>query len=240
VDDLDRERSKDLFTEAAIEDLKWLGINWQEGPDVGGSRAPYAQSARLSVYAEAFETLRSLGWIYPCSCSRREVARALSAPHGVDDEPVYPGTCRPPERRVFEIPRAGINWRFRIERAEALCFKDQCAGPQSAVAMHQFGDFLVWRKDDLPAYQLASAVDDIQMEITEVVRGSDLITSTFRQILIWRTLGFSLPSFYHCALVRDENGRRLAKRDGARSLRSLREAGLSPVDALNFIHSETR
>lgn len=228
-DDLDADRCKPLFSQAAIEDLHWLGIHWHEGPDVGGPCAPYSQSERRRFYLNAFETLRIAGAIYPCSCSRREVASALSAPHVLDEEPLYPGRCRPAEPVVFE-QNTRLNWRFRIPHPEKIAFTDGRLGLQTAVAGKQFGDFLVWRKDGFPSYQLACAVDDSLMQITQVVRGEDLITSTFRQLLVLRTLGCEAPSFYHCALLTDSSGRRLAKRDAALSLQALRNSGCTPED----------
>jgi glutamyl-tRNA synthetase len=232
-DDLDRERVRPHFSEAALTDLRWLGIDWQEGPDVGGPLGPYSQSERLELYADAMLTLLRAGWVYPCACSRRDLALALSAPHASDEEPVYPGFCRPDTPAPAPLAQnfqRNLNWRFRIPGQEQLSFWDGVQGKQSATATIHFGDFLVWRKDGVPSYQLASAVDDALMGITEVVRGADLITSTFRQILVWRGLNHTLPAFYHCPLLTDASGQRLAKRNDALSLRTLREAGLSPRD----------
>ena len=236
-DDLDRDRCKPEFTQAALNDLHWLGIEWNEGPDRGGPNAPYAQSARLGLYKDAFEDLRRKGLVYPCSCTRSEVARALSAPHPLDEEPVYPGTCRPDTPTIFKTPRSGINWRFRIPVREMLSFTDLAQGQQSAVAREDFGDFLIWRKDDFPSYQLASAVDDALMGITEIVRGCDLITSTFRQLLIWRALEHPEPAFYHCPLLTDASGKRLAKRDDALSIHSLRSLGRTASDLISEIRN---
>ncbi len=199
-----------------MEDLRWLGIRWQEGP--------YRQSERMDFYAEAFERLRVAGLVYPCKCSRRDIADALSAPHAGEEEAVYPGTCR--MLRMTNL-REGSNWRFRLNDGETFAFTDECAGPQRAVAGVDFGDFVVWRKDGFPSYQLACVVDDALMGITEVVRGADLITSTFRQLALYRALGWNAPAFYHCPLVLDESGTRLAKRHDALSLRTLREQGRS-------------
>ena len=232
-DDLDRDRVRPQFTEAALEDLRWLGIQWQEGPDIPGPRGPYAQSERLDLYKGAMLSLLEGGWIYPCSCSRRDLALALSAPHASDEEPVYPGFCRP-KTPLPGGPSAGfqpgLNWRFRIPSSEPLSFLDGLQGRQCATAAVDFGDFLVWRKDGVPSYQLASAVDDALMGISEVVRGADLITSSFRQILLWRALGHTPPELYHCSLLTDAEGRRLAKRNDALSLRTLRGAGHTPED----------
>ncbi len=212
-DDLDGPRCKPEFAQAAMEDLRWFGLRWDEGP--------YSQSERLPLYIAAFEKLREGGWLFPCKCSRKEIAAALSAPHEGDEEPPYPGTCR---TCSADAERAGVNWRFRVPNEREVSFNDRHFGSQSAMAGRDFGDILVWRKDDFPSYQLACVVDDALMGITEVVRGADLIASTFRQILIFEALGYPLPTFYHCPLVTDENGVRLAKRNDALSLRTLRES----------------
>jgi glutamyl-tRNA synthetase len=224
-DDLDRERCRPEFVAAMYEDLRWFGLRWSEGPDVGGPYAPYNQSERMSHYVKAFERLRAGGFLHPCTCSRQDVLRALSAPHQGEEEPVYPGTCRgaSPDR-----PRAGVNWRFRVPESETVSFEDSGVGPHTETAGREFGDFLVWRKDDLPSYQLACTVDDAAMGITEVVRGADLLTSTCRQLLLYRALQEPIPAFHHCALMTDENGQRLAKRHDALSLRTLRERGATP------------
>ena len=222
-DDLDRARCRPEFVAAMFADLRWFGLRWSEGPDYGGPHAPYDQSARMMHYVAAFERLRERGLIYPCTCSRQDVLRALTAPHPADDEPLYPGTCR--TAAISDLPRVGVNWRFRVPDGEAVEFTDGHFGPQRAVAGTDFGDFLVWRKDDFPSYQLACVADDAAMGITEVVRGADLIASTFRQLLLYRAFGGEPPAFFHCPLVTDAHGVRLAKRDDALSLRTLREQG---------------
>jgi glutamyl-tRNA synthetase len=226
-DDLDRARCRPEFVAAMYEDLRWFGFDWSEGPDVGGPHTPYNQSERLPLYIAAFERLHAAGFLYPCTCSRQDVLRALSAPHQGEEEPLYPGTCRhaSPER-----PRAGVNWRFRVPESETVSFTDGAIGSHSESAGHDFGDFLVWRKDDLPSYQLACTVDDAAMRITEVVRGADLLTSTCRQLLLYRALAEPEPAFYHAPLMNDEHGVRLAKRHDALSLRTLRERGARPAD----------
>ena len=226
-DDLDRARCRPEFVAAMVEDLRWFGFDWSEGPDVGGPCAPYNQSERLPLYIAAFERLRAAGFLYPCACSRQDVLRALSAPHQGEEEPLYPGTCRhvSPDR-----PRAGVNWRFRVPEGETISFTDGAIGSHSEIAGRDFGDFLVWRKDDLPSYQLACTVDDAAMRITEVVRGADLLTSTCRQLLLYRALTEPEPAFYHAPLLNDEHGVRLAKRHDALSLCTLRERGAKPAD----------
>jgi glutamyl/glutaminyl-tRNA synthetase len=228
---LDASRCKAEFVSAMFEDLKWFGLAWQEGPDMDGPFAPYSQSQRLGLYRHAFDQLRSAGAIYPCVCSRQDVLRALQAPHSGEDEPVYPGTCRgkvPDQLLAEHGPH--VNWRFRVPDREEIPFTDGNLGMQRFVAGEAFGDFIVWRHDDVPSYQLAVAVDDAAMKISEVVRGQDLLNSTARQVLLYRALGLTRPSFYHCPLVTDGSGRRLAKRHDALSLRALRRAGAKPED----------
>ncbi len=233
-DDLDSTRFRMDFAQALLEDLRWFGLAWSEGPDIGGPHAPYSQSERRGLYRAALERLRDLRWVYPCARTRRDVVEAAGAPHegGADDEPLYPAAFRPdPSLDLPDIDGApGVNWRLRVPDGEELVFEDARLGTQRAVAGRDFGDFPVWRKDGGPSYQLACAVDDAEMGITEVVRGEDLVRSTFRQLLLYRALGVRPPGFYHCALVTDEGGVRLAKRHDALSLRALRERGVSPQE----------
>jgi glutamyl-tRNA synthetase len=234
-EDLDPQRSKAQFVTAMIEDLRWLGIHWQEGSDVGGPFAPYEQSRRRDFYRAAWRKLRDGGFLYPCTCSRKELAYAAGAPNEGDGEPLYPGRCRERLAEVshYETP-AGVNWRFRVPDGEAVTFEDLHLGTQRFVAGEDFGDFVVWRRDDVPAYQLAVVADDAAMKVSEVVRGADLLKSTARQLLLMRALGLPIPTYYHCDLVRDETGVRLAKRHDALSLRKLREQGYSPRKVLNM------
>ncbi len=230
-EDLDPQRSQADFWDAIVRDLRWFGITWQEGPDSGGAFAPYEQSKRREHYLAAWRALKERGAIYPCSCSRKDLAGAAQAPHenaAVDDEPLYPGTCR--QRHVDASEPRGYNWRFRVPDGRAIRFDDQNLGPQEFVAGHDFGDFVVWRRDDVPAYQLACVVDDAAMQITEVVRREDLLKSTARQLLLFEALGLEPPAYFHCELVRDDKGERLAKRHDALSLRTLRERGMSAAD----------
>jgi glutamyl-tRNA synthetase len=258
MDDLDPERSRVEYAEAAMEDLRWLGIRWQEGPDKGGVYGPYQQSRRKAQYEAALNKLIRRGFLYPCRCSRRELAQMAMAPHeagGVvpgqgsggirgaeaDDEPIYPGTCRTFDVELAQLPGPTserllperVNWRFRVPDGVAVEFVDRNLGPQRFVAGVDFGDFLVWRRDNVPSYQLASVVDDGLMEISEVVRGADLLKSTARQILLFRALGYAPPNWFHCELVADHNGQRLAKRHDALALRTLRKRGLTPMNILS-------
>jgi glutamyl/glutaminyl-tRNA synthetase len=229
-EDLDPSRSRREFAEAMMEDLRWFGFRWQEGPDCGGPYAPYTQSERRERHRAGFEQLRRQGRVYPCDCSRQDVLRALQAPHHGEEEPVYPGACRPSAKRNARAGPRPPNWRFLVEDGETVEFEDGSRGPQRFVAGRDFGDFVVWRHDDAPSYQLAVVLDDAAMRVSEVVRGEDLLLSTARQLLLYRALGLAAPAFYHCPLLTDAAGRRLAKRDDAVSLRALRRQGLAPED----------
>jgi glutamyl-tRNA synthetase len=234
-EDLDPQRCRREFVDAMIEDLHWLGISWQEGPDRGGPYGPYSQSERRSSYLAAWRRLRDGGWIYPCTCSRKELALIANAPNDADDEPLYPGLCRSrSDANQFSEPK-GVNWRFRVPDGEQVGFRDLHLGPQAFTAGRDFGDFVIWRRDDVPAYQLAVVVDDAEMRISDVVRGADLLKSTARQILIARALEFPRPDYYHCDLVRDETGQRMAKRHDSASIRRLREEGRSREAVLRKI-----
>jgi glutamyl/glutaminyl-tRNA synthetase len=223
-DDLDRPRCRPEFVTAMVEDLRWFGLAWT-GPMV-------SQSERIPLYRAALARLHAGGFIYPCHRSRKDVLAAAGAPHDGEenDEPLYPPEFRPPAGAPLPplTEPVAVNWRFRVPDGETLAFTDGHFGEQRATAGRDFGDFLVWRKDDVPSYQLASVMDDADLGITEVVRGADLIKSTFRQLLLFRALGLKAPAFYHCPLVTDETGQRLAKRHDALALRTLREQGRTP------------
>lgn len=235
TEDLDASRCKPEYAQAAIDDLRWLGLSWQEGPDVGGPHAPYVQSARLSWFREVWQRLHATGAIYPCDKSRRDVDRALGAPHAEDDaEPIFPPELRPTLGTGNDFTDPGtLNWRFRVPDGEAVRFEDALCGSQRFIAGRDFGDFLVWRRDGFPSYELAVVADDHAMGITEVVRGADLLLSTARQLLLYRTLGWTPPTWAHATLVTNSTGKRLAKRTAGLSIRELRERGMSPADVLN-------
>lgn len=224
IEDLDPQRCRAEFAEASLEDLRWLGITWQEGPDVGGPHAPYVQSERRTLFLTAWQKLLDEGWIYPSRHSRKDISTL--APH--EEEPIFPVEWRNTEK----AERAGVNWRFRVPDDEVISFVDGHFGLVEKRTLMDFGDFQIWNRDDIPAYELAVVVDDIAMGITEVVRGADLLTSTARQLLLYRALGAEPPMFYHCPLVVDEKGERLAKRQAALGLRAMRDAGKTPEDCL--------
>ena len=227
IEDLDPLRCRAEWSARAIEDLAWLGVRWTDGP--------HYQSTRRPVFVDAWRALRDAGAIYPSIVSRRELRDAAHAPHEEEEdaEPLFPSELRPPAGAGRDAGSpAGVVWRFRVPDGETIHFTDIVRGPQSFTADVDFGDFVVWRRDDVPAYELAVVADDVAMGITEVVRGEDLLRSTARQLLVYRALGATAPAWCHLPLVRDAEGRRLAKRHGPLSVRELRERGLSPADVL--------
>ncbi len=227
VEDLDPLRCRPEYAAWAVEDLAWLGVRWTEGP--------VYQSRRRPVYEAAWRRLLDAGHLYPCHVSRRGLRDAAHAPHDDEEgaEPVFPPALRPPPGagRDARSP-AGVAWRFRVPDGETVRFVDALRGPQAFTAGADFGDFVVWRRDDVPAYELAVVADDAAMGVTEVVRGEDLLRSTARQLLVYRALGAAPPAWRHLPLVRDAAGRRLAKRHGALSVRALRARGLAPEEVL--------
>jgi len=224
-EDLDQARCREKFAAGFMEDLRWFGIDWTEGPDVGGPHPPYNQSEAIPICRRVLEKLQDKGLVYPCACSRNDILRALAAPHQGEEEPIYPGTCR---ELAPDPGHPRLSWRFRVPHGRKVAFHDSAQGPREYVAGIDFGDFVVWRHDGLPSYQLAVVVDDARMGVTEVVRGADLLVSTARQILLYEALDLPIPAFHHCPLMLDAQGRRLAKRSDALSLRNLRARGLSP------------
>lgn len=222
MEDLDPQRCSPSSARGILEDLRWLGLDWDEGPDVGGAFSPYDQSARGALYQEAVERLLAEGRAFPCSCSRADVARAAGAPHAGEEGPRYPGTCREGLSRS-DRP---TSIRLRVEPGE-VCFDDLFAGAQRFDVSEAVGDFVIRRVDGVASYQLAVALDDSLMKMTRVVRGDDLLSSTPRQILVLRALGLPLPTYAHIPLLVGEDGHRLAKRGGSLTLRALRERGVS-------------
>jgi glutamyl-tRNA synthetase len=218
VDDLDRPRVKPGFVEQAMEDLRWLGLDWDE--------EPVFQSRRNEAYAAALEKLRATGLAYPCVCSRKEIESAARAPHEGDEGPVYPGLCRGTFRDAADAQRQTGRvpcWRF-VADGSRIEFEDALHGRRGFDVARQLGDFIVFRNDGIAAYQLATVVDDQAQGITEVVRGDDLLTSTARQLLLYRALGLTPPRFLHVPLVLDAAGHRMAKRRDSTRLAALRES----------------
>lgn len=222
IEDLDAARCKPAFEETMMADFAWMGLSWDAGP--------FYQSQRRDLYVDAWRKLLAQGLIYPCKRTRRELRDLVRAPHEEEEaaEVIYPPSWRPPPGAGQErTSPAGVAWRFRVPDGEVVRFEDVHHGWVSYTAGVDFGDFGIWRRDDVPAYELAVVVDDLAMGVTEVVRGADLLKSTARQLLLYRALGGAPPAWCHEALVRDAQGRRLAKRSGDVALRVFREQGMS-------------
>ncbi len=231
IEDLDRARVRPELTGAILSDLEWLGLDWDEGGERGGPHAPYAQSERMSLYHRAFERLREAGRVFPCFCSRKDVRAAASAPQLPGETARYPGTCRrldPGAARERMARGERHAWRYRVGPDDRPSFTDLVRGAWDGSRQPPPGDFVVQRSDGVPAYQLAVVVDDAEMEITEVVRGDDLLSSTPQQLLLYASLDLRPPQFGHVPLLLDPEGIRLSKRQRGITLRELREAGFTP------------
>lgn len=233
IEDIDTPRTVAGSETQMIDDLHWLGLDWDEGPDIGGPAGPYRQSERALFYQAALDLLAEKGLTYLCTCSRKDL-NVSSAPHGPEG-PVYPGTCRGADPRTQLRNPAGASVRFRVDADPVIEFADEVLGPQSFDLRRLCGDFIIRRRDGLWAYHLACAVDDALMGVTHVRRGEDLLTSTPRQIALLRALGLPVPTYAHLPLVLDDAGNRMSKRDGSFSLRELRRSGLSPDEARALI-----
>jgi len=239
MEDLDHPKNKSGAAAAALDDLRWLGLDWDEGPDIGGPHAPYTQTQRRTRYARALETLRARGLAYPCVCSRRDVESGQSAPHS-EDGLFYPGLCRgrfadyEAARRALPPGRLPA-WRFRVPEGENVRFEDGFHGPCAQEVAALSGDFVLARDPDGAGYMLAVVVDDAAMGVTEVVRGDDLLPATPRQLLLYRALDLAPPAFIHVPLVVSEEGRRLAKRHGDTRIGALRAAGLAPEQVIGLL-----
>lgn len=227
MEDIDGPRCRPGAAEQILADLRWLGLDWDEGPDIGGPYGPYTQSENTTAYQSALDDLVERHLAYPCWCSRREIAEASSAPHGAS--PVYPGTCRnlsPRERieRQAKQPHRTPSWRFDVTTRARTTWdvQDGLIGRISQHLPTEVGDFVLKRADGLWAYQLAVVVDDIQMHMTDVVRGADLAASAPRQAALFAALGGEIPTFWHVPLMLDVEGNRMSKRDGSESLETLR------------------
>ena len=212
-----------------MEDLSWWGLSWDEGPDKGGSHGPYTQSERMDGYRNAFEKLRQAGHVYPSPHSRKEIREAGPAQSPIDGDILFPSVLRQPDDASLSLESEDLNWRFRVPDGREISFTDGRTGRHSYVAGQDFGDFVVWKKDRYPAYELAVVVDDEAMKISEVVRGEDLLLATARQILLYEALGLMPPDWFHCPLVKDpKTQNRMSKTRQSLALRKIREQGLEP------------
>jgi glutamyl-tRNA synthetase len=226
IEDIDSPRIKPGAAQQAVEDLRWLGLDWDEGPDVGGPHSPYVQTKRLTRYQAVFEELKRQERVYACTCTRSDVMAAASAPHVGQEGPIYPGTCA--GRAVRDAERLngqGYCWRFRASSGVDR-FVDEVSGEQACDLQRELGDFVVMKLDGGPAYQLAVVVDDHDMGVTQVLRGDDLLPSAHRQRDLYAALRWPPPEFAHVPLVTGEDGRRLAKRHGDTRISVLRDHGV--------------
>lgn len=229
IEDVDSPRIKPWATRQALDDLRWLGLDWDEGPDIGGPHSPYVQTERREGYAAALEQLKQEERVYPCTCTRSDVQEAASAPHIGQEGPVYPGTCAGRSAAdAVGITDRPYSWRFRVPSGTVDMFQDRFAGERVCDVARELGDFIVCKADGTPAYQLACVVDDHHMGVTEVLRGDDLLPSAHRQRLLYAAFGWTPPGFAHVPLVIGEDGRRLAKRHGDTRLSVLRDRGSPP------------
>lgn len=236
VEDIDRPRCKPELRQAALADLEWLGLDWDAGPQMNDSPGEYDQQSRVALYRRHLHALAAAGLAYPCTCTRKDIEQASSAPHG-DEGPIYPGTCRD-RWHSFEQAKTetGIEpaWRFRWE-GKPVSFHDEVQGDVT-VDPSTLGDFVLWRRDDLPSYQLAVAVDDGLMGVSQVLRGRDLLSSTARQLALYGALGLNPPGQWaHVPFLQDARGRRMAKRDGDLALVQIRESGVPPERVVGFL-----
>ena len=222
IEDIDSPRIKPGAAEQALDDLRWLGLDWDGEPLV--------QTTRLPLYETALEQLKAQELVYPCTCTRSDIAAAASAPHAEHEGPVYPGTCSRRSAADADALKEPFAWRFRVVVSPA--FTDRFLGEVRIDLKTTGGDFVVWKNTGTPAYQLAVVFDDAAMSVTEVIRGDDLVPSTPRQLLLYRALGFTPPSFAHVPLVVGPDGRRLAKRHGDTRLGTLRASGMTAEELI--------
>ena len=237
IEDLDPDRSKPHYVERLLQDLHWLGLDWDEGPDIGGPYAPYCQGTRRHMYDRALQVLKNSGLLYPCYCSRGELRQVAQAPHAGENTGRYPATCRRLTLREQELKRReGRKPSLRLVVPEVnVAFDDLCYGTFHQALAREVGDFIVRRADGVHAYQLAVVVDDAAMRISHVLRGADLLDSTPRQLLLYKLLQLPAPVFTHVPLFMGEDGQRLSKRHGDVSLGKLREKGARPETVVGYL-----
>lgn len=238
IEDLDTQRNRPGSAKQILGDLRWLGLDWDEGPDVGGPCGTYTQSERLDFFQTAFDALKAQDKLFPCYCSRKDIAQAVSAPHRENKPGIYPGTCRPISSFEEEISdlkqQRPAAWRYQVSPRE-ITHIDKVTPPFVQDLVMDVGDFVIKRNDGAFAYQLAVVVDDILMGITDVVRGEDLLDSTTRQLVLYEEFRILAPRFWHVPLLLDEHGERMAKRTHSESLLSLQEKGYSAPAVIGLL-----
>jgi glutamyl-tRNA synthetase len=238
IEDTDAGRSRDEYALALMDELRWLGLEWDEGPDVGGPVGPYRQSERRALYAEAFAALESAGLAYPCFCTPVELELARRSQLAAGRPPRYAGTCRDlgPAERAARAASSCVapTLRFRVPTGRSIEFEDLVHGPQR-FASDEIGDFVIRRGDGSAAFFFCNAFDDAAMGVTHVLRGEDHLTNTPRQLLLLEALGAAAPRYGHLALLIGTDGTPLSKRTGARSLASLRDSGYLPAAVVNHL-----
>ncbi len=234
VEDIDSPRVKPWAHQATLDDLRWLGLDWDYGPDVGGPHGPYTQTQRADIYQKFIADFSKFDWVYPCICSRAEVAQSASAPHETVDGPIYPGTCRERTRHDSELQNREFAWRWRASNIP-FTIHDWLKGSITRCVGSELGDFVVGRSSGWPAYQLAVVIDDYMMGVTEVVRGDDLLASTFRQLDILQRLDWPAPQYAHVPLIVGADGRRLAKRHGDTRVSHFRELGITSRAIVGYL-----
>lgn len=237
MEDTDAERSRAEYAEQLMTDLHWLGLDWQEGPQIGGAQAPYAQSQRGAIYAAYYQQLEQAGLAYPCFCSPEELSLSRKLQRASGQAPRYAGTCAHLKPAEVEQKRAaGLQptLRFRVPRGEVIEFDDVVRGPQRFNS-DDIGDFIIRRADGSPAFFFCNAVDDSLMGVTHVFRGEDHLTNTPRQLMILRALGLPTPAYGHISMILGDDGSPLSKRHGSLSLKDLREGGWLPAGINNYL-----
>jgi glutamyl-tRNA synthetase len=237
IEDTDAERSDPALIARLLEDLRWLGLDWDEGPDRGGPHAPYLQSARAALHARAIETLKSAGRVYPCFCTPEELKLARRAQLAAGRPPRYAGTCAglaedEVRRRLAQGRAAAL--RFRVPAGRTIAFEDLVHGPQRFES-DDIGDFVIARADGSASFFLGNALDDAQMEVTLVLRGDDHLANTPRQLLLLEALGLAAPQYGHLPLLLASSGAPLSKREGVAGLGELHERGFLPAAITNYL-----
>lgn len=237
IEDTDKARSKSEYIQSLLQDLIWLGLHWQEGPEVGGEHGPYSQSERQRIYDRYYDQLIQQGQAYPCFCSEQTLAINRKIQLSTGQPPRYPGTCRMlmseqiAENRAKGLPES---LRFLIPKHTLIQFTDFVKGPQTFKS-DDIGDFIIRRQDGSPSFMFSNAIDDSLMGVTHALRGDDHLTNTPKQLLILQALQLRTPGYGHLSLILGHDGAPLSKRNGSRSVMEVREQGYLPLAVVNYL-----